>query len=494
MTGEHEAPKKTKHAAPSAHAGKREKRPSLPRRSTAGRRMPRRGRILMLAAVCAVGALVIGGGIFALHVHSLDTVFPNIRLDGVPVGGLTRGEALATMRRDAPEGYAGKSVSVSLLDGQTLTVLAQDIGLGGTQEAAVDAAYGYGREGGAVKNAVTYLRCRYGGGVNILWQGAGLDREALDALAAKAAAAANETRQSAHSEILDDRIVVTKGSEAPVVDSAALAQQIENAFLTRDYSDLVYTPQRADEGDLQSLYDAVYVAPTNASYDKTTQSITKESPGVSFDLADAKGKLSKAAIGEKVTIPLAMVQPEVTADALRENLFCDTLAEATLTPEDEDRDVTESLAESVNGTILLPGEEFSLLAGAQEVSGDDFDFFASALYGCALRADLTVTQRSAHKTRVDGWPLGMDAEVRRDGADLCLENGSDWPVRIDAWMENGALRIQLWGTNINGTYITITASGWEDAGGYRVQTRRDRYAADGTLLSSEPEAYSRYDR
>lgn len=518
MAGAHEAPKKKK-SAPRADEFERsyERRT---RRRAEPETPPETSRawlVPVMTILCVLVVLAAACGGFIYYVSALDTIYPNVLLDGVDVGGKSRATALMQMEQEAPEGYAGKSVTVRLPLDDSLTIAAEDIGLGGTRESAVDAAYGYGRNGNVLENALCYAKCLWGHGVDILWEGTGINASQLSSMANDAAASTNEKLASAGVEITDEAVVLVKGAGTAQADGGEIAALVQNAFLSRSYDAIDYVPRLdgGDRTDLQALYDSIYTEPQNAGYDKETQSVTDSVTGVSFDLAEAKALMDAAAAGDEVAIPLTYTEPDITADAMRENMFRDVLAEksTSLSGSSSARINNITLAaEAMNGVVLLPGEEFDYneclgertsakgyqsagaYANGQHTTaiGGGICQGSSTLYYCTLKANLEISERWDHYFAVSYLPMGMDATVSWGGPNFKFINDRDWPIRIDAWVSNGQLTIQLWGTDVDGSYVDLTADGWEDAEFYYAQTYRNVYAADGTLLSSEPEAYSRY--
>lgn len=519
MAGAHEAPRKKKSAVRARDIGQEEYyEPRRRRREAEPDEPPRHGAwfVPVMTLLCVVLVLAAACGGFVYYVSALDTIYPNVRLEGVDVGGKTRTAALLQMEQEAPEGYAGKSVTVTMPLDESLTVAAEQIGLGGTHDSAVSAAYGYGRGGNALENALSYVRCLWGRGVDILWEGR-IDYSALNVQTDEAAARTNEKLANAGVEIGEDSVTLVKGAGDARADSAELAALIAGAFTSRDWRDYDYEPQLdgGDRTDLQALYDRIYTEPQNASYDKDSQSVLDSVTGVRFDMDEARSLINEAGAGDEVVIPLILTEPDITADAMRENMFRDVLAEKSTSLYGSSSARVNNItlaAEAMNGTILLPGEEFSYndclgertaekgyqgagaYSGGKHVTsvGGGICQGSSTLYYCALKANLEITARTAHYFTVSYLPIGMDATVSWGWPEFKFVNSRDWPIRIDAWVSGNELHIQIWGTDVDGSYVDITASGWEDAENYYAQTYRNVYAADGTLLSSEPEAYSSY--
>lgn len=122
--------------------------------------------------------------------------------------------------------------------------------------------------------------------------------------------------------------------------------------------------------------------------------------------------------------------------------------------------------DSVNGTIIQPGETFSfnestgdtttadngyLPAGAisngklvQEYGGGICQS-ATTIYGAALRADMNITERYNHRWPSSYVPIGQDATVDYPSVDLKFENSSEYPIFIKSFMSGTTLTVKIYG-------------------------------------------------
>ena len=114
-------------------------------------------------------------------------------------------------------------------------------------------------------------------------------------------------------------------------------------------------------------------------------------------------------------------------------------------------------AGKINGTVLYPGEEFSVgqtigpltaaggyeLAGAYE-NGQTVQSYgggvcqvSTTLYNAVLKAELEVTQRSNHSMIVTYVKPSMDAAIAGDYKDLVFENDTDAPIYVQGIYNSG---------------------------------------------------------
>jgi vancomycin resistance protein YoaR len=291
--------------------------------------------------------------------------------------------------------------------------------------------------------------------------------------------------------------------------------------LERDFSDieceLVETQSDGDseEDVLQSVYDTVYTEPVNAMYDQETGGATESQRGVSFDMDLARQLWDEAETGDEIFIPFVFTEPDIDAETLLSRLFADKLSSksTTLSGSSSNRINNVTLAaEALNDTVINPGETFDYntclgqrttergykeagvyVSGKHSTDvGGGICQDSSTLYYCALYANLQITVRDNHYFVVSYLPWGLDATVSWGGPDFRFVNNRDYPIKLKAWVSDGYLTVEIWGTDVDGTYVQMTSDTWEDDDYYYAQTYRAVYAADGTLLSKEKEAYSRY--
>lgn len=120
---------------------------------------------------------------------------------------------------------------------------------------------------------------------------------------------------------------------------------------------------------------------------------------------------------------------------------------------------------AINGTLLKPGEVFSLNRQmgprlvetgylkapvfinnrlAQDIGGGVCQV-ATTLYNAALLADLTIVERYPHPSPVNYVPAGRDATIASDYLDLKFSNNLANNIYISSTTESGKLSIRIFG-------------------------------------------------
>ena len=338
-------------------------------------------------------------------------------------------------------------------------------------------------------------------------------------------------------------LVITKGKPSTALDNEVLYQAI-----VRGYKSGVLNVEAAvavgtvADLDLTPIYEQYFTAPVDAVMDMETFDVSGGTYGYGFDLSAAQEALAAAEFGETVEIPFQRTAPEVTAESLQSLLFRDVLSSSSTAHTGEyNRNVNLQLAcEALNGIVLFPGEEFSynealgerttekgyLPAGSYvvgatiETVGGGICQPSSTLYHCCLLADLEITLRDCHMYAVSYLPLGIDATINWGSYDYRFRNNTNYPIRIEAWMADGYVHIQLIGTDEKSYYVEMenyideiypyetvyeemyadNPDGYEDGEqitspytGYSVYTYRCKYDKEtGELISRDYEDYSEY--
>ncbi len=344
-------------------------------------------------------------------------------------------------------------------------------------------------------------------------------------------------------ELKDNEVVFTKGKSGKTAEVKSVNKAIKEALNDYDFQDkVVYTPvdhELENDNEMETLYQELSKGAKNATLDKNNNyAIIPEQNGAKFDLDEAKKEYNQTDEGKQFSIKATITKPEITQELLQQNLFKDVLGTYTTNVSGtavRKKNVRLS-GEKCNDVILLPGEEFSYnnvvgkrtkangfgeaaayLNGetVQEVGGGICQT-SSTLYNAVLLANLKITERSNH-TYVSGYvPIGRDATVSWGGPDFRFKNDRSYPIKVVMSYANNKLTAQIYGTNVDNTYVKITSkqlsstaytTKYEDdptllegqtavkqkgTNGSKAQSWRHVYDANGNLISTTKEAYSVY--
>jgi vancomycin resistance protein YoaR len=307
---------------------------------------------------------------------------------------------------------------------------------------------------------------------------------------------------------------VTKGAELLLADPETVFQKALSALEKHDdVADCVTkTDSEADakDLDLQQLHDQICGDPVNAYFDTEAMEIVEARSGVQFDVAQAQKLWDTAGAGDVVEIPCTVTPAAFHKDDVP-SLYGDLLAikSTSLGGSSWNRVNNVTLAAGkIHDVILYPGQSFSYNdtvgqrtwdAGFREAAayangevvqelGGGICQVSSTLYWCAMTANLKILERTNHMFSVGYIEPGMDATVSWGSPDFRFENNRTFPIAIVAYVSDGMLTVQIWGTDVDGTTARIDYA----MSGMTAVTYRHVFDALGNELSCEVEAVSTY--
>ena len=136
----------------------------------------------------------------------------------------------------------------------------------------------------------------------------------------------------------------------------------------------------------------------------------------------------------------------------------------------------ENGANKINGTVLYPGDEFSVyeyvspftkengyeLAGAYN-NGETVESFgggicqvSTTLYNAALNAELEITKRYNHSMIVSYVDPAADAAIAGTYKDLRFVNNYDFPIYIEGYCKNRNITFNIYGVETRPANRTVT--------------------------------------
>ena len=511
-------------------------------------------KIALIAAGSA--AVVLLGGYLGLcaWVGGSPDILKGVSVAGVPVGGMSRQEALAAL--DENLGQVSGQVTLPLEYGHwagEITAAA----VHADEQATAEKAWQTGREHFLLQGGA-YLAHLLGAendlDLALAWTDAG--RAELEEKMDEADLLVGGSLTNASYAVEGDKLMLTKGITGVTIDRETAEPMVMTA-MTEAVSDAMQggsaavepvvlpahetTPQ---EPDFDAMYQELHAEAKSAEIDPETLEVSDHVVGVDFDVNQAKTLFDAAAEGETVEIPLTITQPEETREGLEGKLFRDLLGEGTsrVGGSANRKSNVKLSAQACNGVVLMPGEVFSynnttgsrtadkgylgapVYSGGASVEGIGGGICqtSSTIYYAVLHTTLEIVERHAHMYAVGYVPDGMDATVWYGSSDFRFKNNTNYPVKVvtESYDKNGSrfLTVKIYGTNEDGRYavpervqydyIQPTTQYKADASvprgttrvdsvqnayvGLKAQTYRYIYAEDGTLLEKQDMGVSSY--
>ncbi|MBR1457141.1 MAG: VanW family protein, partial [Oscillospiraceae bacterium] len=468
--------------------------------------------VLLIVVVVVAGGSTAG----AYNLTKSDTNLPKVYLDGVDVSGLTREQTMDKLKESGWDANAAVPLTVLLPADVSFELDMYESGAVLPREVAAEAAYRYGHGENWYENLLRYCMGLFTR-TDVSQKFAELDMDYIRTRAEKAIAEFTEKTVDTGYEIDKEaeELRMVKGAGAMQIDLDGLCAEIETALRSGQKElDHRRIDNELTEPDFDALYTELHITPVDAYFKEGTFDVEEEIVGCTFDVEQARSIWEETAPAEALTIPLEITYPEVTAESLMGMLFRDKLgAQTTLfggsTPERVNN--IQLAVSKLNGVVIDPGETFSYngtvgertpeagfkYAAAyqdgevvQEIGGGVCQV-SSTLYCAALYSNMETVEREAHYFMVNYLEWGHDATVSWPNPDFKFRNTRDYPVKIVASADAEAmtLTIEIWGTDVDGSYVEITYDryyytepGSEEIAGWHVYTHRNVYDKDGNLI------------
>lgn len=334
---------------------------------------------------------------------------------------------------------------------------------------AINNAYNIGRDGNIFENNLDILKTwKDGEKVELK---ATVDTEKLNQVVQNI----NNTIQGAvvqpSYEVKDDKLIITSGKTGIKVDEQKLSDYIYTAVTTETDAqeqtiEIPVITSEPDPIDIDKIHSEVYKEVKDAYYTKDPFTIYPEQKGIDFDVESAKALIQETK--EQYEIQLKITNPSKTVKEIGTEAFPDLLGVCKTNYSASNKNRTTNLilaAGKINGTVLLPGEEFSYngVVGKRTVEagyknaatysngqvvddiGGGICQISSTLYDAAVFANMDITVRRNHQFVTSYLPAGKDATVVWGSQDFKFKNSRKYPVRITATVSGGVATVQIWG-------------------------------------------------
>lgn len=512
----------------SAPANRAQNPGASPQRSPSGNNRSRRDNErkkqrerIAIITLCSIAAVLL----IAVIVVVATMLFPsssddgiirnNVYAAGVNLGGMNKAQAADALHKAADNTYPHLDMTVQVLNTE-LKLSPADTGAKLDVDAVVEAALEYSRSNKNQNSTYAISVVDY----------LNLDTDYIQGALAELGKKYSTTLKQSTFEITGTR--PPEGATGKDVDTTAVYQTLSVYVGTAEYSlnlnelyqqildtydsnlfnvTAICSVIAPDPLDYEALYAQYCYDPVNAVFNEENFSlISPEIYGYGFTVAQLKEAVESAEYGSTVTIPLCYLKPDIDQYFYANDVYQDILATyETLLPDDSAWNANlKKVCDILNGTVIRAGEEFSFnkVVGEpsvkdgyqsayvyigrsyQKIVGGGISQAASTLYSCALMADLEILERTNHSYAPTFIDAGLDAEVYYGVSDLRFKNTTEKPIRIDAVIEENALKISLVGTDSKTYTVEIT---------YEVTSTKNPDTVYTTMLENNPGGYKEGD-
>ena len=425
----------------------------------------------IVITICIIVFLLIIGvlsTIFALLNINSDKIISGISILGIDVSGLTQDEANGKIAENL-----NSRLETNLVfnhNGTLYNILPSQFECSYDISKAVNEAYSYGRNGNIFKNNFDILNTLINKvDINVDFS---YNNDLYESLVSQMNANFEDGIKESSYTIDGNNLIITSGKAGNVIKSDEFKDLIVDKLTAIDYNtDSIEVPVEEAEPapiDIDKIHSEIYKEAKDAYYTTDPYAVYPSSNGLDFNISVDEAKQMVATPQDTYTIPLKTLYPSVTTNEIGREAFPDLLAtySTSYATSNANRSTNIALAASkINGTVLMPGEEFSfngtvgkrtaangfktatVYSNGQVTTdyGGGICQVSSTLYNSVLRANLEITNRTNHTFTVGYVPIGLDATVSWGSPDFKFKNSRNYPVKIVATTANKKLTISVYG-------------------------------------------------
>lgn len=404
--------------------------------------------------------------IFALKNSKSDKIINGVYIENINISNLTKEEAKEKIMNICSNHI---SKDIKLLYGEsetTINLSSFEVSYNISQ--IIDQAYEEGRTGNIFEQNYAILKTKKD---NVkLKIDSKINEEAIISAIENIIANSEEYVVQPSYYVEKGKLIITRGNEGITVS--------KDEFLTKIYSELnnieeeitdMQIPTKSVEPDpinIDQIHTEIYKEVKDAYYTQNPFTIHPEVEGVDFDVEEAKEAIKE--VKDEYEITLKITKPSVTTKDIGTEAFPDLLSSFSTKYDASNKDRTTNLqiaVNKINGTVLLPGEEFSynntlgertVAAGYKEAKvfsngqvvdgiGGGICQISSTLYDAVVFANLKITKRRNHQFVTSYVGAGRDATVVWGSQDFKFVNSRKYPIRISASIKSGVAEVLIYG-------------------------------------------------
>ena len=276
-----------------------------------------------------------------------------------------------------------------------------------------------------------------------------------------------------------NELIIIPGTDGIKVNKEELKNNIIKTILSADAYDLLQNNKKleieipiesAKAGDINidKIHSEIYTEPKDAYFETDPFKIYTEVEGVDFAISINEAKNMIKNNQDEYRIPLTITPAQKSIKDIGLEAFPYVISEFTTKYDASNKNRSQNLAIAagkIDGTVLMPGEEFSFnqVVGKRTIQegykdakiyqdGQVVDGLAggicqisSTLYNAVVKANLEVTERRNHSFTTSYIRAGQDATVVYGVIDFKFKNTRTYPIKISASVNSG-----IAGFKING--------------------------------------------
>lgn len=276
-----------------------------------------------------------------------------------------------------------------------------------------------------------------------------------------------------------EELIIIPGTDGIKVDKDSFKQNILDTIINENALEILEQKStycidvpaekvKADNINIDKIYEEVYTEPKDAYYEENPFKIYAEVNGVDFAISKDEAKTMIANISEEYRIPLKITPASKTINDIGTEAFPYEISTFSTRYDASNTNRSQNLAIAtgkINGTVLMPGEEFSfnqvvgkrtIEAGYKDAKiyqdGKVVDGLAggicqisSTLYNAVIKANLEIIERRNHSFTTSYVTAGRDATVVYGVIDFKFKNTRTYPIKIEGSVGSGIATFNIHG-------------------------------------------------
>lgn len=422
--------------------------------------------IAIISIVILIITLMFISTIFALVNIGNDKIIDGVTIKGVELVGLSREDAILEIE-EAIKNELAKSINLKYEDYET-SISPEQIEATYDVAGAIQEAYDIGRNGNIIKNNYDILFSMLFGkkvGIELSYN----DKILTDMVEDISKKIPGSMKDNSY-YIEGNKLIITTGKTGLAIKVDEMKKQIIEQVKkpVKNYLSIPVENKVPGTIEIDTIYQKVQKEPKDAYYTENPFTIHPHEEGIDFAITLEEARQIVSEKKEEYEIPLKFTEPEVTTNEIGAEAFPNLLSSFSTRYDAGLRNRTTNLelaSAKINGTVLMPGEEFSynkvvgertIAAGYKEAAiysggqvvdglGGGICQISSTLYNAAVQANMEILERSNHQFKTSYVDAGKDATVVYGVIDFRFKNTRKYPVKIVSSVSGGIAEMKIFG-------------------------------------------------
>ena len=422
--------------------------------------------VAIIVIVALVLIIIFASTIFALVNLGSENIVDGVSIKGIDLVGLNVDDAKLEIEEAIRNEFA-KNVILRYEDYET-SISPEQIEAKYNVEKAIENAYNVGRAGNIIKNNYDIIFAMLLG-KNIDIDFSYNDKALTDMVNDISKKIPGSVKDNSY-YIEGEKLIITKGKPGITIKTEEMKkriiEQVKNPV--KNFLEIEVENSIPEAINIDKIYQDVKKDPQNAYVSQNPFTIHPAEDGIDFAISLEEARQMVIEDKEEYEIPLKYIKPEISTSDIGTEAFPDLLTKFSTRYEPGNVNRTTNLklaSDKINGTVLLPGEEFSynkvvgertIAAGYKEAAiysggevvdglGGGICQISSTLYNVAVQANMEITERSNHQFVTSYIEAGKDATVVYGYIDFKFKNTRNYPVKIESSVNGGIAEMKIYG-------------------------------------------------